>query len=48
MPVERAAGQAGFGQRGARFTPGRPVSPADVESGKVRAYQKDIDEYWKI
>ncbi len=27
---------------------GRPVSPADVESGKIRAYQKDLDAYWKI
>jgi predicted dehydrogenase len=26
----------------------KPISPADVESGKVRAYQKDIDEYWGI
>lgn len=27
---------------------GKPIRPADVESGKVRAYQKDIDEYWGI
>lgn len=27
---------------------GKWVSPADVASGKVRAYQKPIDQYWKI
>jgi len=27
---------------------GRPVSIADVVSGKVNAYQKPVDEYWKI
>jgi UDP-N-acetyl-2-amino-2-deoxyglucuronate dehydrogenase len=29
-------------------TVGKPIRPADVASGKVRAYQKPIDEYWKI
>jgi len=29
-------------------TCGKPVKPADVEAGKVRAYQRPIDEYWKI
>ena len=27
---------------------GRPVTIADVISGKVNAYQKPVDEYWKI
>lgn len=27
---------------------GKPIRPADVESGKIRAYQRDIDEYWGI
>ncbi len=27
---------------------GKPIKPADVESGKVNAYQRPIDEYWKI
>ena len=27
---------------------GKPIRPADVESGKVRAYQRDVDEYWGI
>ena len=29
-------------------TAGKPIKPADVASGKVRAYQKPIDEHWKI
>ena len=29
-------------------TAGKPIKVADVEAGKVRAYQKPIDEYWKI
>jgi len=27
---------------------GKPVRPADVEAGKIRGYQKPIDEYWGI
>ena len=27
---------------------GKPVRPADVESGKVNAYQRPIDAHWKI
>ena len=27
---------------------GKPVRPADVASGKVNAYQKPIDAYWRI
>jgi predicted dehydrogenase len=27
---------------------GKPIRPADVESGKVRAYQREVDEYWGI
>ncbi len=27
---------------------GKPISPADVESGKVSAYQRPINQYWKI
>lgn len=27
---------------------GKPIRPADVESGKVRQYQKPLDAYWKI
>ncbi len=29
-------------------TAGKPIKVADVESGKVRAYQRPIDEYWGI
>ncbi len=27
---------------------GEPVRPADIESGKLRQFQKPIDQYWKI
>jgi hypothetical protein len=27
---------------------GRPIRVDDVESGKVNAYQRPIDQYWKI
>lgn len=29
-------------------TAGEPVSPADVEGGKISAYQDEINEYWDI